>query len=76
MNFTNKNKYLSIDYTNLSQSQASITAVKHFRVTLTSKLNVKELINRNVSKVFDMMCVSISHVCTTFTCAQALCTGK
>ena len=71
MTFTNKKKYLSFDYAILSQSLPRVTDVKDLGVILTSNLNFKDHISRNVSKVFKM-CGFIKSVCTTFTDVQAL----
>ena len=66
MAFTNKKKYLSFDYAILSQSLPRVTAVKDLGVTLTSNLNFKDHISRNVSKAFKV-CGFIKRVCTTCT---------
>ena len=71
MTFTSKKKYLSFDYAILTQPLPRATAVNNLGVTLTSNLNFKDHISRNVSKVFKM-CGFIKRVCTTFTDVQAL----
>ena len=71
MTFTNKNKYIYFYYTNLSQSPPRVTAVKDIGITLTSNLNFKDHISRNVSKTFKI-CGFIKCFCITFTDAQAL----
>ena len=70
MAFTNKKKYIYFYNTILSQSPLRVTVVKDIGVTLTSHLNFKDHISRNVSKTFKM-CGFIKRVCITFTDAQA-----
>ena len=65
MAFTKKKKYLSFDYTILSQSLSRVTALKDLGITLTNNLNFKDHISRNVSEAFKM-CGFIKRVCTTF----------
>ena len=54
MTFINKKKYLSFEYTILSQPLPRVIAVKDLGVTLTSNFYFKDHISRNVSKAFKM----------------------
>ena len=65
MTFSNKTKYLSFDYTILSESVPRVTAVKDLGGTLTSNLNFRDHISRNVSKALrfvDLLSAFAQHL--------------